>query len=270
MKNYKSEILNTKQYQNSNSQNRNLKALTPFPPLPLGEGAASLVLSRVRAFGIWSLVIIWLLVFGYWSFPAGAMGGKPAKQESKYKLEILKMEVVPLPAAPFPKKVLMVIAPRDFQDEEFSKPKELLEAKGVEVKVASLTRETAIGMYGTKVTPDISMKNAKATDYDAIVFVGGNGAAALADDPQALALAIEAKKHDKIIGAICIAPVILAKAGILEGKKATVSASGKNELINAGATYTGKGVEVDGKVVTGSGPASAEEFGQAILRVLEK
>lgn len=222
-------------------------------------------------FRIWTLVIISSLVFGYWSFPAGAMGSKP-KEESKYKLEVLKMEVVPAPPAQVTvnKKVLMVIAPRNFQDKEFSKPKELLEAKGVKVTVASLTRKTAIGMYGARVTPDIAIKDAKATDYDAVVFVGGNGAAALANDPQTLALAIEAKKHDKIIGAICIAPVILAKAGILEGKKATVSSWGKNELKKAGATYTGKGVEVDGNVITGSGPEAAEEFGLALLHTLQK
>lgn len=218
----------------------------------------------------WTLVIISLLVLGHWS-PASAMGNKP-KEEPKYKLEILKMEVVSVPPSQVSlnKKALLVIAPKDFQDKEYSRPRAILKAKGVEVTVASTATRTAVGMGGMQVKPDILVKNARAADYDAVVFIGGNGAADLANDPQVLALAIEAKKHDKIIGAICIAPVILAKAGVLEGKKAAVSPSGKGDLTRAGATCTGKDVEVDGKVITGSGPAAADAFGQALLDALLK
>ncbi len=220
----------------------------------------------------WILVIISSLVLGHWSL-ASAMGGKPpAKEEPKYKLEILKMEVVPLSESQVSlnKRVLLVIAPRNYQDKEYSRPRAILKAKGIEVTVASTTTKTAVGMGGMQVKPDILVKNARAADYDAVVFIGGDGAAALAGDPQVLALAIEAKKHDKIIGAICIAPVILAKAGVLEGKKATVSAWGKGDLRKAGAAFTGKDVEVDGKVITGSGPAAADAFGQALLDALQK
>ena len=203
------------------------------------------------------------------------MGGKPpAKEEPKYKLEILKMEIVPAfsvsPEALSSKKVLMIIASKDFQDQEFSKPKALLEAKGVKITIASTTLKEAIGMYGSKAKPDILIENAKAADYDAVVFIGGNGALGLANDPQALSLAIEAKKNDKVIGAICVAPMILAKAGILEGKKAAVSPYGKSDLKKAGAVITGKSVEIDGKIVTGSGPAASEKFGEAILEQLSK
>lgn len=212
----------------------------------------------------------------HWSF-AYALGGKPPeKEEPEYKLEILKMEVITAPSLTYEtkklssKKILMIIAPKDFQDQEFSKPKQMLEAEGAKIVVASSTLKTATGIHGMKVKPDLTLKEAKATDYDAVIFVGGSGATIYADDPQALSLAIEAQKHGKIVGAICVAPVILAKAGVLEGKKATVSVFGKNDLMKAKATYTGKNVEVDGKIVTGKGPAAAEEFGKAILEALQK
>jgi len=214
--------------------------------------------------------LIFALLF---SSVAWAMGGKPpAKVEPKYKLEILKMEIVPaVPSSPeglSSKKVLMILAPKDFQDQEFSKPKDLLEAKGVKVTIASTTLKEAIGMYGSKVKPDILIKDAKAADYDAVVFIGGNGALALVDNPQALSLAIEAKKYNKVIGAICVAPMILAKAGVLEGKKSAVSSYGKSVLKKRGAVCTGKSVEIDGKIVTGSGPGAAEEFGEALIKTL--
>jgi protease I len=203
--------------------------------------------------------------------PAGAMGAKPpAKEEPKYKLEILKMEFVnaPTPEAVSPRKILMVIPHRDFQDKELSIPKSLLEKEGHKITIASSSLSEAKGMLGMKIKPDILLKTARAADYDAIIFIGGNGATQYFDDPEALSLAIEARKNDKIIGAICIAPVILAKAGLLENRKAAVSPYGKSELKKAGAVCSGNAVEVDGKIITGSGPAAAADFGKAILKAL--
>jgi|GEM_PF-267135 len=215
-------------------------------------------------------VIFWLLFLGYWSFVLAMASKPPIKEEPKYKLEILKMEVVPAPQTQTPKKILMVIAHKNFQDREFSVPKELLEKKGYLITIASSSLSEAQGMLGTKVKPDLLLKEAKATDYDAIVFIGGSGTTQYFNDPQALALAIEAEKHHKVIGAICIAPVILAKAGVLQGKKATVWSGEKQTLQKSGAVCTGKAVEVDGKIITASGPAAAEEFGKALVKILQE
>lgn len=66
------------------------------------------------------------------------------------------------------------------------------------------------------------------------------------------------------MSAICLAPVTLANAGLLEGKRATVYPSAKSFLKWKGATYTGNPVEVDGNIVTANGPEVAEEFAQAV------
>jgi protease I len=84
------------------------------------------------------------------------------------------------------------------------------------------------------------------------------------DDPVAQNIAKEAVRENKILAAICIAPVILANAGVLRNKKATVFPSEKETLINAGAQYTGKDVEVDGNIITASGPQAAEKFAATI------
>jgi protease I len=231
--------------------------------------------SLVLVIGHWLLVIIWLLSLGYWSF-AAAMGGSPPtspEAKSKYKLQVLKMELVPASSVTqlnvAGKKALMVIAPKNFQDKEFSIPKGMLEKAGVKVTVASADTDTATGMYGSKVKPDISIKNAKASNYDAIIFIGGSGATVYKFDPNAHSLAIEAKKHGKVVGAICLAPVILAKAGVLEGKKATGSPAGLHLLLEGKAkVFKQKNVVVDGKIITGSGPEAAEEFGKTILNNL--
>lgn len=166
------------------------------------------------------------------------------------------------------KKVVMIIAEKDFRDEELLEPKRILEEQGASVTLASTTLRPATGMFGAKAKPDILASEVKVDDYGAIVFVGGAGASQYWNDPTAHTIAREAVQKDRILCAICIAPVTLANAGVLSGKKATVWASEKGKLEAKGASYTGEPVETVGKIITGSGPQAAEEFGRAIARAL--
>jgi protease I len=118
------------------------------------------------------------------------------------------------------------------------------------------------------VTPDVLLKDARASDFDAVVFVGGLGSMEYWNDAAACRLVKDAADNGKVIGAICIAPVTLANAGILKGKKATVSSSEVERLRAQGAEYTGRDVEVAGNLVTANGPKTSEKFGHAILKLL--
>ncbi len=167
------------------------------------------------------------------------------------------------------KKVLMIIAGRNFRDEELLKPRKILEDRGVKVIVASTSLHQARGMLGATVKPDILLSSVKIQDYDVITFVGGSGASQYWNDPLAHSIAQEAVQKGKILCAICIAPVTLANAGVLSGKKATVFSSEISKLEAKGAIYTGKPVQVEGKIITGEGPQAAEQFGEAIVKALE-
>ena len=166
------------------------------------------------------------------------------------------------------KKVVMIIAEKDFRDEELLEPKKILEDEGASVTVASTTLRTATGMFGAKATPDILVSEVKVDEYDAIIFVGGAGASQYWNDSTAHSIAREAVQKNKILCAICIAPVTLANAGVLSGKKATVWVSERRKLEAKGASYTGKPVEIAGKIITASGPEAAQEFGRNIARAL--
>ncbi len=166
------------------------------------------------------------------------------------------------------KKAVMIIAPNGFRDEELKEPREILKQKGIKVTVASTSLNPAQGMLGARVKPEILLSELKVEDYDAVIFVGGVGAKQYWDDPAAHRIARETLKQNKVLGAICIAPVILANAGVLSGKKATVWKSEAERIKEKGATYSDKPVELDGKIVTGSGPQAAKEFGQAIVKLL--
>ena len=166
------------------------------------------------------------------------------------------------------KNILMIIASRDFRDEELFKPKEIFEKSGAKVIVASSTTREAKGMLGAKITPDILISDVNVADYDAIVFVGGAGAKEYWDNKTAHKIAKKAYNDGKVVAAICLAPVTLANAGLLDGKKATVFSGAKSNLEAKGAKYTGKSVEVSGKIVTGNGPNAAKKFGKKVLEIM--
>ena len=85
----------------------------------------------------------------------------------------------------------------------------------------------------------------------------------------ALSLAQKFYNAGKITAAICIAPVILANAGLLNGKKATSFPSEENALEDKGAAFTGNPVEADGLIVTAEGPKAARDFGKKIAQLLK-
>jgi len=164
----------------------------------------------------------------------------------------------------------MIVAPDNFRDEELFHTKEELERAGASITIASTKTTPARGMLGAAVTPDIKLDQVKVNDYDAVVFVGGSGSAVYFKDNRALSIASEAFSKGKKVCAICIAPVILANAGVLKGKRATVWPDKCIQIIESkGATYTGKPVEVDGNVITAPGPEAAREFGRAIAKALK-
>ena len=169
------------------------------------------------------------------------------------------------------KKVLMIIASKNFRDEEYIKPKEVLSKAGAQIITASSSKNVSQGVLGAKVKPDILISEVEdAGDYDAIIFVGGAGSQEYWDNSTAHKIAKEAAAQNKVIAAICIAPATLANAGILKGRKVTAFPSVKTQLVFKGANYTGKTVEIDGNIITGSGPESAEDFGKAIAKALAK
>jgi protease I len=165
--------------------------------------------------------------------------------------------------------VLFIIAEQGFRDEELFQPKEAVESRGFRAEIASKTKGEKIGSLGGKAIAVKALKEIKAENYKAIVFVGGHGSRQYFNDNEAMNLAKEAFNKKKIIAAICIAPVILANSGILKGKKATVSPGNEDILKEKGAIYENKSVIKDGNVITACGPQAAKEFGKEIADSLK-
>jgi protease I len=166
------------------------------------------------------------------------------------------------------KKAVLIIPGKDVQDDEFLKTVQALEDNGIEVTVASTTLDEVTGTNGVKVKADMLLEDVSADNYDAVVFIGGPGAAQYLDDPVAHKLVQDTVAKNKTLGAICLAPVILTNAGVLKDKRATCYPTEGDTLKTKGVNYTAKPVEKDGNIITADGPKSAQEFGKTLSKAI--
>lgn len=173
-----------------------------------------------------------------------------------------------------PLRIAMLIAAKNFRDEEYFIPKGIFERVGGAVVTTVSSRAGKIlGYLGGETEATKNVAQLRTDDFDALVLVGGAGAKEYFDNPEVHALLRNFAEAHKITAAICISPVTLAKAGILRGKRATVWSEPLNQLgpqtLQAnGAQYTGAVVEVDEKIITANGPEAATEFAEKILQAL--
>ncbi|MBI2624907.1 MAG: DJ-1/PfpI family protein [Candidatus Nealsonbacteria bacterium] len=171
------------------------------------------------------------------------------------------------------KKIAMVIAFRDFMDPEYFIPKSILSGAGASVITASTEKGLAIGADGGEAVVDYTVSEINAEDFDAVLFIGGSGMGKQLENEDFHKLAKDASSKGKVVASICIAGVLLAKAGVLKGKKATVWSSPLDKspiriLKENGVIYKEGPVVADDKMVTASGPDAAKEFGEIIVGVL--
>jgi 4-methyl-5(b-hydroxyethyl)-thiazole monophosphate biosynthesis len=144
---------------------------------------------------------------------------------------------------------------------------DLLRRAGVEVTVASLTGVAVTCSRGVHLVPDCALDTALERDYDALILPGGlPGADYLAADERIIERIRTMDQDRRLICAICAAPKVLARAGVLEGRKAT-SFPGALEAEGHGPGLD-QAVVRDGHIMTSRGPGTAMDFALAIIEAL--
>lgn len=106
-------------------------------------------------------------------------------------------------------------------------------------------------------------------DYDMILLPGGMpGATNLRDDHRVIEAIQYFHENDRYIGAICAAPIVLAKAGIETNKNLTSYPDDEYKNILSKANYIDEAVVIDGKLITSRGPATTFDYAYAIIELL--
>ncbi|MFA5081414.1 MAG: DJ-1 family glyoxalase III [Hydrogenophilaceae bacterium] len=166
------------------------------------------------------------------------------------------------------KSVLVPLA-HGFEDLEAITIVDLLRRAGIEVVTAGLQTGLVKGSRGNRVQPDATLDEVIGRDFDMIALPGGMpGAENLTNDPRIQALLKRLSEAGKYTAAICAAPIALAQAGLLDGKRATSYPGFVDRLPIPGVRYLSDPVVVDGKVVTSRGPGTAMDFALALIELL--
>ena len=163
--------------------------------------------------------------------------------------------------------MIAILLADGFEEIEALTPLDVLRRAGLDVKTVAITGKIAVGSHGIPVICDISANEVNYSEVTTVVFPGGMPGSLNLDASPVSDKMIEAvTKNGGIIAAICAAPLVLGRRGLLEGKRAPCYPGFENEL--GGAVTRGASVEVDGNIVTAKGMGVALEFALTLTELL--
>ena len=164
------------------------------------------------------------------------------------------------------KRAALIITSTNFRDDELFTTKRMLDAAQIETVIASTQVGTLRGALGGLADVRVLVDQLRVDDYDAIIFI--SGPAEYVGNPVAMDIIRETVRKNKVLGAIGVAPTVLASADVLTGVRATAYLTEQQRLMQAGAIYTGFPVERERLIITATGPTAAIQFGRAIADAL--
>ncbi|MBM3332367.1 DJ-1/PfpI family protein [candidate division WOR-3 bacterium] len=172
-----------------------------------------------------------------------------------------------------PERTVLIYLPQQlFNEQEFEPALRRLSLAGIETRLAAADSGVAVSMSQLVVGLDLALRDVGVADYAGLVLIGGSGAAVHWDDSLLQATCREFTNSGKVVAAIGIAPVTLARAGVLKGRRATAfrDRTTVDWLRQAGAKYSFKGVVADGNFITAASSGQAQAFGQAVADAVQK
>ena len=173
-----------------------------------------------------------------------------------------------------PESRILIVATDGFEEWELFGPREILQKRGAEVVLASPKRDpiqaTIHDDPGKTIRPDLTVDEALADDFDALILPGGvRNPDHLRMNVKAIQLIKDFAAQGKPIGAICHGPWLLVEADLLRGRTATSWPSIRTDLRNAGAKVIDEAAVTDGNIVTSRNPDDVEAFTNALIDLIE-
>lgn len=174
-----------------------------------------------------------------------------------------------------PNSRFLIVATDGFEEWELFGPRQILQQRGAEVVLASLKRDpiqaTIHDDPGKTIRPDLTVDEANADDFDALILPGGvRNPDQLRMHDNVIRLIQKFAEQDKPIAAICHGPWLLVEADLVRGRTATSWPSIRTDLRNAGANVVDEPAVTDGKIVTSRNPDDVEAFTDALIDLVEQ
>jgi protease I len=168
------------------------------------------------------------------------------------------------------KKIVMVVAQEGFRDEELLEPKAYFEKEGFQVIIAAPQEGLCKGMLGGVVEASVALADVSLKKVKAVVVVGGVKSPLLAEEPSLGKLLSQAKEENVVIGAICLAPMVVASFDVVRGMHATVFKTDESlaTLQRHGVSFLDEEVIVDRWFVTANGPQAAIAFAENVVETI--
>lgn len=169
---------------------------------------------------------------------------------------------------------ILIVATDGFEERELFGPRQILLERGAEVVLASpkldeIQREVH-NKPGKSIRPDITLDQASADDFDALVLPGGvRNPDQLRMNPDAVAIVSAFDRQGKPIAAICHGPWLLVEAELVRDRRVTSWPSVRTDLRNAGANVVDEPAVTDGNIVTSRNPNDVEAFTNALIDLVE-
>ena len=169
---------------------------------------------------------------------------------------------------------ILIVATNGFEEWELFGPKQILERRGAEVQLASLTLDpiqaTVHDDPGKTIRPNLTIDQVNPDDFDALILPGGvRNPDDLRIHGNVIGLIRDFNRQGKPIAAICHGPWLLVEADLLRGRTATSWPSIRTDLRNAGANVVDEPAVTDGNLVTSRNPDDVEAFTAAVIDLVE-
>ncbi|MBI4272473.1 type 1 glutamine amidotransferase [Candidatus Uhrbacteria bacterium] len=167
-------------------------------------------------------------------------------------------------------KKIAILVEKYYEEIELWYPYYRLREEGaIVVRIGSGTAKTYEGKYGYPVTPDKSIDEVNAKDFDAVIIPGGFSPDFMRRSEHMVQFVKDIYAHRGVAAAICHGPWMLISANLVRGKKATSFFAIKTDMVNAGAEYIDTEVVSDQRIVTSRKPDDLPAFCKAIIDALE-
>ena len=164
--------------------------------------------------------------------------------------------------------MIIVLLANGFEEIEALTPVDMLRRAGLTVKTVSIGERTVLGSHGIPVIADMTYDEFDlSTDVELVIIPGGMPGSLNLDGSEFVDKIIAKANNDGArLAAICAAPLVLGRRGLLNGKRATCYPGFEKEL--SGATPTGEAVVTDGLITTARGMGVALEFSKELISLM--